>query len=319
MSYEFSNKCLVCPREHNAAPCTNCECSHYCSNECRVVDLPIHKTLCKSFAQFETVPDIDKCRAIYFSVDGSNPEFVWLELDEETDYQQPNIPTMCKDFLGGSKERLHTLITQDMLSMVRTSEGFPEIVLIYGSVPPYTDQPLNKSISALLGIEVHGVRGPVIAYGQFVDPGEDDEEELSITNLDSTDLPVIANWFLGIHREVEVALPIVGVFSNYEQIKRGHRFGQESTMPASILICGGEIGTMSQISIFFGMPLMVILQSEGPNRLDSPVLRERAAKYVSDLPPNSGNRAAALLLIYMGNHIESADEDFGTIPERYAT
>jgi hypothetical protein len=65
MSYEFSNKCLVCPREHDATPYTNCECSHYCSNESKVVDLPIHRTLCKSFVQLETVPDIDKWRHLF--------------------------------------------------------------------------------------------------------------------------------------------------------------------------------------------------------------------------------------------------------------
>jgi hypothetical protein len=318
MSYDHTTKCLVCPRHHDAAPCTHCECSRYCSDECKVVDLPVHRTLCKSFAQFSFSPTMEKRRAIYLPVHGPNPEFVWLEMDENTAYSQPNVTAMDRDFLGSSKDQFHFRIEQDMLSMTTTESGYPEITLVYGSVPPYTDQPLNKSISTLLGQEVHGIRGPVIAYGEFININEDGEKERFVTDLDTTDLAIITNWFLGIHREVEVTMPYVSLLSNRDQRTPSLAFGSASTMTASFLYCSGQWGIMSQISIHFGMPLMVILQYGVPNSGD-PMLHELAAERVSELPPDSGNRAVALLLIYMGNHVESADEEFGTIPEQCVT
>ena len=74
---------------------------------------------------------------------------------------------------------------------------------------------------------------------------------------------------------------------------------------------------MSQISVIFGMPLMILMVTEGPNRERNSDEQELLQKLVSKLPPDSDNKAVALLLMYMGNHMETADEDFSTIPERW--
>ena len=191
MLYDYSHKCLVCPKLNNAAPCTNCECSYYCSIECKVVDLPVHRTLCKSFAQFKDRSDPAIRRAIYLPVDGPNPEFVWLEMDEKTQYDLVDTAAVRENFLGESGDVFTIRIEQDMVSMRRTYDKNPPIiVLAYGETPPYTDQPLNRSISTLLGKETHGVRGPVIAYGLLF---PNDEGIHPVTDLDTTDLPVIAN------------------------------------------------------------------------------------------------------------------------------
>jgi hypothetical protein len=315
MSYDYTTKCLVCPRYHDAAPCTHYECSHYCSDECKVVDMPVHKTLCKSFAQFKALSGLHKRRAIYLPVDGSHPEFVWLEMDEQTDYTDPNFPAMHRDFLGGSKDQIYIRIRQDMLSMASTLSDHPEIILVYGSIPPYTDQPLNESVSALLGKQVHDVRGPVIAYGLLEEAFKDGHY---VTDLDTTDLGVIANWFLGIHREAKVTMLAVRVNSDREQRLSGRRFEPRSS-ECILPYASGECGTISQISVIFGMPLMIMMGAEGPNLGRTPQMLDRIKEIRSQLPPDSGNRTVTLLLIYMGNHILTADKDFGTIPEQYVS
>jgi hypothetical protein len=100
------------------------------------------------------------------------------------------LANMRKNFLGGSKDDLSFRIRQDMVSMVSI---YPDIMIKYGSVPPYSDQKLNKSISALLGKEAHGVRGPVIAYGLIESEYEDGEHSGFVSDLDTTDLTVITN------------------------------------------------------------------------------------------------------------------------------
>lgn len=313
MAYRYSDRCLVCSRWQNTFPCKHCECSYYCSIECQVVDLPVHRTLCKSFAQFECDLAPAKRRAIYLPVDGP-PQFVWLEMDESAHYDQPDFPAMLKNFLGYSKNYATFSIQQDMVSMAKTYYD-QCIMLLYASDQTYTDQPLNKSISTLLGKSAHGVRGPVLAFGQIAHEWEDGQQDLFVTDLDTTDLPIITNWFLGIHREVEVTISCVSAFSHCEQRKSGLRFNC-AFMHARFVFCSGLWGTMSQISVIFGMPLMVLIDTQGPNCDRSPEEQKRLEEIVAGLPPDSGNRAVALLLIYMGNHTETADEDFGTIPER---
>jgi hypothetical protein len=77
-----------------------------------------------------------------------------------------------------------------MVSMVKI---FPYIMLVYGSAPPYTDQPLNKSISTLLGKETQGVRGPVIAFGHTTHQRADGQKSDFVTDLDTSDFAVISN------------------------------------------------------------------------------------------------------------------------------
>ncbi|KEQ70412.1 hypothetical protein M436DRAFT_84508 [Aureobasidium namibiae CBS 147.97] len=74
---------------------------------------------------------------------------------------------------------------------------------------------------------------------------------------------------------------------------------------------------MSQLSIIFGMPIMLVLATELTNGGDTSHDLDEVRRCLSLMPPSLGNRVAKLLLIYMGNHYQSVDEDFGTIPERF--
>jgi hypothetical protein len=112
-----------------------------------------------------------------------------------------------------------------------------------------------------------------------------------------------------------VTIACVSVASNHERSDWGFGFCSIS-VPASFAYSSGQYGIMSQISIIFGMPLMITMDTEGPNCDRTPELQEHFDRLVAGLPPNSNNRSVELLLIYMSNHIDSADKNFGTIPER---
>tara|TARA_R110002003_G_scaffold1193_1_gene22740 strand:- start:15860 stop:16423 length:564 start_codon:yes stop_codon:yes gene_type:complete len=53
----------------------------YCSQECQQHDLAQHSTLCSSFKNFQQRPSDQHYRAIYFPINGTNPEFIWLRMD----------------------------------------------------------------------------------------------------------------------------------------------------------------------------------------------------------------------------------------------
>ncbi|KAK6001900.1 hypothetical protein QM012_002390 [Aureobasidium pullulans] len=278
--------------------------------------MPVHRTLCKSFAKFETKPSPAVCRAIYFPVDRANPEFVWLEMDKLYGYTQPDLAVMRKSFLGGSKDYLWPI--QLNADFVRMTKVYPHIILGCGSKPPSLDQPVNESISTLIGKQSHGVRGPFIAYGQIKKVNEDGEKYPVVTDLDTTDLTILTNYFLGRHRHDEATIDGVRIYSNRNS-RPGHRFNT-NTINSQLALCNNGLGPWSPISIFFGMPLAIIFQLPlGEHQTSTPEGREQIEELRAQLPPDSCNRLAALLMIDLGNRKGAVAQDFGTIPSEYST
>ncbi|KAH0274340.1 beta-glucanosyltransferase gel2, partial [Aureobasidium melanogenum] len=282
--------------------------------ECQVVDLPVHRTICKSFAQFKTKPSPAVFRAIYFPVDRPNPEFVWMKMDEHYAYTQPDLAAMRKSFLGDSKDCLWPIHLE--ADHVRMMKIYPHIILGCSLKVPSLDDPVNQSITTLIGKEVHGVRGSFIAYGQIKQEDEDGKKYPIVTDLDTTDLTIITNYFLGRHRHDEAEMDAVRIYSNRNS-RPGHHFNA-NTIRSTKELCHGDLGLFSPISIFFGMPLAVLYRLPlGDRQPDTPKIREAIEKLRAELPPDSGNRLASLLMIDMGNRKGAVAQDFGTIPAKY--
>lgn len=279
------------------------------------MDLPVHRTICRSFAQFRTRPSSAVRRAIYFPPERPNPEFVWMEMDQQYGYDQPDLVSMRKTYLEVSDEN-YVWPVQVNTDYVRMTKIYPHIILGCSSKTSSLDQPVNRSISTLIGKEVHCMRGALIAYGQIKVENEDGERCPVVTDLDTTDLTVIANYFLG--RYDVSTVQGVRIYSNRNS-RPGHRFNA-NTIHSDKGICNGDLGVSSPISVFFGMPLAVMYQVPlKENHFDTPEIREHIEDIRAQLPPDSGNRLAALLMIDMGDRKDSMAQDFGTISPEYAS
>ncbi|KAI4730658.1 hypothetical protein E4T49_01662 [Aureobasidium sp. EXF-10728] len=306
-------RCRACPRWIDTIPCPNCECSYYCSKECRVLDLRVHGTLCKSFAHFKNRPGPNVRRAIYFPVDRPHPEFVWLEMDKRYAYNQPDLTAMRERFLGGSRKdyRWPAEIDEDIVLM---TEIYPQIIVACRPEPP---APLNKSLCTLAGGCPRPLRGPFIAYGQTRQEDAEGEDHPVVTDLDTTHLTPLLNDFLSSHLDETETITAVQIYSNGQQSKLGRR-SSSTEFPSSYPFVNDEMGVMSQISIFYGMPLMVVFpQLFGGKFSEVHGLQEHLDSIRRFQLPDSGNRLAALLMMEIGTSMDSPAQDFGTIPETY--
>lgn len=177
-------QCTVCPRPGKA--CSRCNCSFYCSKECQKVDWPLHRTLCASFEHFKERPSLDVRRAIHFPVKGSSPEFVWLSMNGDYFYNQPNLDAMKESYFGGADASTSPVhIYEDL---IRKSKIRPEIMLTCGMFFAMDNSPLNECIYQLGGKTTTFWKGPAVAYGSGLKLDENREEYAVIEDLDTTDL-----------------------------------------------------------------------------------------------------------------------------------
>jgi hypothetical protein len=242
-------------------------------------------------------------------------------MDERYDYKQPDLDEMRKNFLGDPKASSDYVwpieVEKDFVHMTEIN---PSIILGWGSKASSVDQPLNRAISTMIDNESHDVRGPVIAYGQMRTAHGPVDKSPIVTDLDTTDLNLVVNYFLGRHRDLDAQIKAVRIYSNGEQSRSGCRYDRGTLRCARVILCNDDTGFMSQISLLFSMPL--VLDSAllfGEKHMYDPVLSDRMTEYRSLLPPDMGNRIATLLMIDIGYHEESKLSEFGTVPQKYVT
>ncbi|KAK5700718.1 hypothetical protein LTR97_005235 [Elasticomyces elasticus] len=74
----------VCPicNESASQVCAGCRDVQYCSQEYQEADWCAHKLLCKTFAKMKFPPFQGMVRAIYFSLLGNKPQFLWLQVGQ---------------------------------------------------------------------------------------------------------------------------------------------------------------------------------------------------------------------------------------------
>lgn len=76
---EIKITCTRCRKECTGL-CSQCKNANYCSNFCQLLDWPTHKLLCGQYSEFAKSkrPTGNHIRAIRFSVQNGDPEFIWL-------------------------------------------------------------------------------------------------------------------------------------------------------------------------------------------------------------------------------------------------
>ncbi|KAG9599945.1 beta-glucanosyltransferase gel2, partial [Aureobasidium melanogenum] len=261
-------------------------------------------------ASFFLLPNQAVRRAIYLPATRPSPEFVWLKMEQKYGYNQPDLSSMRETYLEDSEDCLWPV--EINVDLVRMAKIYPHIIFGCQSKPPSKDEPINRSITRLTGNDDHGVRGSVIAYGQIKQEGEDGVKQPIVTDLDTTDLRIITNYFLGTFRYEGPKFGGVRVFCDSESKPdcRSH----STPVSSNLAICNGEIGLWSQISILYGMPLVVIFATPLlPHQHDSPEVLEEIERIRAEQGSNSANRLASLLLVDVGNFENHVAENFGTI------
>ncbi|KAI4718319.1 hypothetical protein E4T48_05513 [Aureobasidium sp. EXF-10727] len=312
--YHIRPRCRACTRQGETTPCSICGCSYYCSIQCQAVDVKVHRIVCKSFLQFRTRPGPNVRRAIFFPVDRPHPEFVWLEMDERYGYSQPDLPAMRKRFLGDSKDYVWPLqLNTDRVFM---TQFYPHIILACGIGQPFQTL-LNESVSTLVGEENHVMEGPIIAYGQMRQKDEHGDYHPVVMDLDTTDLTIITNIFLGCHARETATIPAVKVYSNGERNRLNCRF-ESLDWQSSYEFADNREGILSRISTLFGMPLVILYPQKLIDDSRDPTGLQKVLEWSRPLrAPDTDNRLASLLLIDIGEDLNEFAQDFGTIPAKY--
>ncbi|KAJ8680598.1 hypothetical protein QAD02_016385 [Eretmocerus hayati] len=170
MATSNTKNCILCNKS-DARSCTRCRSIHYCSKACQKKDWPIHRHLCSTFASFdppEQSTDHQRIKAIFFPVDETKPQMVWLpwnwRMFEDTRCQFPDpYPFLGLDESRRMLSRVDTIFQNKVLG-----RELSDLIYIH-----YIDNFLNdgskvnksiETITGFYGTSQHW-RGPMIAYG----------------------------------------------------------------------------------------------------------------------------------------------------------
>lgn len=148
MQTSTSPQCTMCGKP---APnlCKQCHSSPYCSRACQRADWPVHTLLCRSFSNFKTPPLATSKRGIFFPVDATVPQLVWVKcewlVDEDDDirFQSHN----KTEFLGdGMTDRVMV-----QLNKTRTRTRKDLLTLYVREAGSVDGSLLNRCVIAVAG------------------------------------------------------------------------------------------------------------------------------------------------------------------------
>ncbi|KAG9952579.1 hypothetical protein KCU85_g1967, partial [Aureobasidium melanogenum] len=189
--------CAVCSKPGKL--CASCDNIHYCGAECQKADWKVHKLVCRTFKAVREPPGPNMMRVLVFPFNKTAPEFRWLPI-RLTKVRRPETGVL---FGPESRYKKGMPAETDFRSIIqdpktgerlrhRITIQFREEYKMDGSLP-------NAAIRCLVGgPPALDVAGTVIAYSNVdVKRGQ----EARSTNLDTSDLNVIKDWFsLGYYR-----------------------------------------------------------------------------------------------------------------------
>lgn len=300
MEPKDKKQCAMCPRPGKA--CLRCTNIHYCSKEvsqviqilhsslttllqCRKEDWPVHRTLCASFSKFKDRPHSQVRRAIYFPVDGSKPEFVWLPMEND----HPVFDAINKTYFGSTD--MWPVSMDDNPLLNRTSDR--DILLQSGKYFAADGSKVNQCIYKLTGENNSFWRGQAV-----------------------TDLRTILDTIMVRYRGVE---EIKGVCINCNfDMRVPNRPGFVTiSVPQARDLTLGLIGSDSTIARRFGMPLTVIALPREVTIKDHEERLQEARKQggEEEISTDFGNSMAGYLMLSCSLITDESLQKYGDIPK----
>jgi hypothetical protein len=161
-------RCTIC-NSLEAKYCFSCHSATYCNSECQRTDWPVHRTVCKSFANLPKQPSPSHKLGILLPNDSNDPQLTWINCEQIEDeggdeggtYELPKL----QEFLGEKHWPETLLITRNKVRGVSLDHtvvvSCRDAFLVDGISTG------NKCVNRLTkGKKGMDWRGPVVVLGQ---------------------------------------------------------------------------------------------------------------------------------------------------------
>ncbi|KAL8647754.1 MAG: hypothetical protein Q9226_006301 [Calogaya cf. arnoldii] len=192
--------CATCLQQAQVK-CAQCKSTWYCSRECQRIDWTFHKHLCREFKNFQTRPEPNSVRAIFFPEDEKAPRFVWLKQNDEP----LDLGYVHEKFEPGEVEEL-LLVTEEEVSQqfvtrsIRRDRRQDEVtargyLLVRRNSFADGSKP-NMSVGWVTkGNFQFSWRGPMVAVLTRFDESEENEDEAVLDDISVLDFRDLIDFF----------------------------------------------------------------------------------------------------------------------------
>ncbi len=193
----------ICANCLQPAPvkCVQCKSTWYCSRECQRIDWTIHKHLCRKFKDFQTRPEPNLVRAIYFPEDDKDPRFVWLKqnddpLDLEYMIEKFELGEVEKLLVADDGEVTQQYVTRSIRQDRRTDKVTARVYLLMHHKSFTNGSRPNKSIGWITKGNFHfSWRGPMVAVLTRFDESEENQDEAVLEDTSMVDFRDLVDYF----------------------------------------------------------------------------------------------------------------------------
>ncbi|KAJ8680482.1 hypothetical protein QAD02_016269 [Eretmocerus hayati] len=192
--------CFFCNKS-GARSCSKCHSISYCSPKCQRRDWRTHKLLCASFASFDNSsrPTDEHVRAIFFPVNDSIPQLVWLHCrwceNEGTRCQSVD----TSPFMGLDTNKQQDSKTDEISYNHVVDKKLPNLIFVnFCDISCDVELEANKSVANTCALDgnIYFWQGPVIAYGIV---GLGGTKEITYRDLDMVDFRHIVDYLRESH------------------------------------------------------------------------------------------------------------------------
>ncbi|GAB7335189.1 hypothetical protein MBLNU13_g07614t1 [Cladosporium sp. NU13] len=177
---------MACPRcmEKATKVCGGCKDISYCSPECQQADWHVHKLLCKPFKDFaQPAPSANMRRIVVFLPDEKKPRFMWAPVKRHySGYSLDGRPLAPWENIDKASvtDTEHPMKPADTDINAWTGQplGYTIQVQFDDDFQAHYSERNQAVVSATMGMDALGWRGPIIAYCGTLRGGDHDAQDI---------------------------------------------------------------------------------------------------------------------------------------------